>query len=358
MKLLFIRDFFDYGGASKMIISVAEAMSNIGHESYVYAYGSESCPLDIPNKVQYIKGSPYIRNRALRHLLKVGEIRKVIKYINPDLIVTFMPYPSILTMIAKLGLKKKIVISERGDPAIYGGFIKLFGHKIISRADGAVFQTEGARDFYSGRLHDRSVIIPNAITIRRSKRIPWNERENQIAFVGRFFNQQKRQDLMVKAFSKIAPEFPNLTLVFYGDGEDMDKIKRQVDEAQLSDKVIFAGSVSPIESFIKNAKMYVLSSDYEGIPNSLIEAMCVGLPCVATDCTPGGARLLIDNEKNGFLVPKGDAQAIADKCLKILADPESAELMGIMAQDICERLAPEVIYPRWNEYLSKIVSGK
>lgn len=356
MKLLFIRDYFDYGGASKMIISVADAMSDMGHNSYVYAYGSESCPIDIPNKVQYIKGSPYIHNRALRHPAKIGEIRKTIKKVDPDLIVTFMPYPSILTMFAKIGLKKKIVISERGDPAIYGGFIKRFGHKIIGRADGAVFQTDGARDFYSGKLHDKSVVIPNAITIRRSERIPWNERKNQIAFVGRFYNQQKRQDLMIEAFSMIAPKYPDLYLVFYGDGEDLDYIKHKVEEAQLSERVIFAGSVSPIEAYIRNSKLFVLSSDYEGIPNSLIEAMCVGLPCVATDCTPGGARLLIDDGVNGYLVPRGDAQAIAEKCLKILNNPIDAELMGINAQAICDQYAPEVIYPKWNKYLMGIVS--
>lgn len=358
MRLLFIRDFFDYGGASKMIINVAGAMSKLGHDSYVFAYGSESCPIEIPDGVHFVKGSPYIDNRVLRHPAKIGEIRKKIKEVNPDLIVTFMPYPSILTMIAKIGLKKRIVISERGDPRIYGGFIKLLGHRIIGCADGAVFQTEGARDFYTGRLHARSVVIPNAITIRKSERRPWDQRENTIAFVGRFFNQQKRQDLMVEAFARLAPSYPELKLVFYGDGEDMGSIKALVKKYNLSDRVNFEGSVSPIEPYLKKAKMYVLTSDYEGIPNSLIEAMCVGLPCVATDCTPGGARLLIEDGINGVLIPRGKVDDIVKGCEKILGNPEKSEKMGIKAQEICEKYSPEAIYPRWNEYLMKIVADE
>lgn len=356
MKLLFIRDFFDYGGASKMIISVAGAMAKMGHDCFVYAYGSETCPIVIPDNVHFVKGTPYINNRVLRHPAKIGEIRRTIIKIDPDLIVTFMPYPSILTMIAKIGLNKKIVISERGDPNIYKGFIKIIGHKIIGTADGAVFQTDGARDFYTGCLHEKSVVIPNAITIRKCLRKPLSERRNQIAFVGRFFCIQKRQDLMVKVFANLARRYPDLTLVFYGDGEDMDVIKKLVADEKLSNRVQFAGSVFPIESYLKNSRLYVLTSDYEGIPNSLIEAMCVGLPCVATDCTPGGAKLLINDGKNGLLVPRGNVKAITEACMRILDNPEMAEGIGKEAQKICEQYSPEVIYPKWEHYLRAIAS--
>lgn len=358
MRILFIRDFFDYGGASKMIVSVATAMSNYGHESYVYAYGSELCPIEIPDRVQFVKGTPYINNRVFRHPAKIGEIRTKIKEIDPDLIVTFMPYPSILTILAKIGLHIPIVISERGDPAIYGGFIKHIGHKIISTANGAVFQTEGAREFYKGKLYNKSIVIPNAVTIKKKERIPLEKRSNEIAFVGRFFNRQKRQDLMVSAFEQIANEFPDIDLVFYGDGQDQKMIEKMVRDKGLDTRVRFAGSVSPIEDYIKFSRMYVLASDYEGIPNSLIEAMCVGLPCVATDCTPGGARLLIKDRINGLLVPRDNVKALKNACCKILGDVEWSEKIGLAAQNVCDEFAPERIYYSWNLYLNNIVNGK
>ena len=354
MKLLFIRDYMDYGGASKMIAAVASAMADRGHTCFLYAYASETCPLPLPDGVTLIPGKPFLKNRALRHAAKIGEIRRVLRSVDPDLIVTFLPYPSILTILAKCGLHKKIVISERGDPAVYGGFIRLIGHRILARADGAVFQTEGARDFYTCRLHEKSVVIPNAVTLRKVERLPWEKRKDEIAFVGRFFNRQKRQDIMVEAFALLSANHPDLSLVFYGDGEDIDMIRALVREKGLDSRVRFAGSVAPIEPHLRTARMFVLTSDYEGIPNALIEAMCVGLPCVAADCTPGGARLLIRDGENGLLVPRGDAAAVAAACEKLLADPKKAEIMGEKAQQIIDTFSPEAVYPQWEEYLKQI----
>ena len=86
--------------------------------------------------------------------------------------------------------------------------------------------------------------------------------------------------------------------------------------------------------------------------------MCVGLPCVATDCTPGGARLLIEDGINGVLIPRGKVDAIVKGCEKILSNPAQGEKMGIKAQEICEKYSPEAIYPMWNEYLMKIVADE
>ena len=246
------------------------------------------------------------------------------------------------------------MISERGDPAVYGGFIRLLGHRIIGRADGAVFQTEGARDFYTGRLRVKSVVIPNAVTCRKTERLPRKKRKDEIAFVGRFYNRQKRQDIMVEAFALLSARHPELSLVFYGDGEDMDMIRALVREKGLDSRVRFAGGVTPIEPYLQTALLFVLTSDYEGIPNALIEAMCAGLPCVAADCAPGGARLLIRDGENGLLIPRGNAAAVAEACEKLLADPRKAEDMGEKAQQIADTFAPEVIYPQWEEYLKKI----
>lgn len=357
MRILFIRDFFDYGGASKMIISVASAMVDYGHEVYVYAYGSVDCPLVIDSRIKFIQGTPYANSRVLRHPMKIGEIRKAIKNVRPDLVVTFLPYPSILTILARVGLHIPVVVSERGDPAIYKGFIRYIGHKIISKADGAVFQTEGAREFYIGtQLFKKSTIIPNAVTIMKTKRLTSIERKKEIAFVGRFQIVQKRQDVMIDALKIIVSKHPDYILSFYGSGEDENKIRRLVIDNDLSENVLFHGAVSPIEDFIKDKMIYVLTSDYEGIPNSLMEAMCLGLPCISTDCTPGGARLLISNKENGLLVPRDDAKAVAEACCELIEHPDMADKIGENAQKICDLYAPSVIYEKWNCYLEQIVN--
>lgn len=356
MKILFIREHLDYGGASKMIASVAEAMAKRGNECVIYTYAGNICQVPLSDAVTFVKGTPYCRNRFLRHPLKLMDVRKNIKQINPDVIVSFMPYPSITAIIANFRINKKIIISERGDPYVYTGFIKYFGHRIMRFADGAVFQMEGAREFYKGtKLYRISTVIPNAVTINKTERLQLQNRTNDIVYVGRFDIRQKRQDVMIEAFSILAKDFPDVNLIFYGDGPDENTIRELVKNKGLDNRVVFAGSVSPIETYIRDKRMYVLTSDYEGIPNSLIEAMCVGLPCVSTDCSPGGARLLIQNEKNGFIVPKGDSKAVAEACKRILSDPDMGEKMGEEAQQICEKFAPDHIYAMWDQYIKSVV---
>ena len=93
--------------------------------------------------------------------------------------------------------------------------------------------------------------------------------------------------------------------------------------------------------------MYVLSSDYEGISNSLLEAMAIGLPVIATDCPCGGCRLCIENEKNGLLVPVGDDKAMAEAMGRIAAEPKKADSMGKTASKIAERFSIRHISGEW-----------
>ena len=111
------------------------------------------------------------------------------------------------------------------------------------------------------------------------------------------------------------------------------------------------GAKEEIQEYIKDASLFVLSSDYEGIPNALIEAMAIGLPCVSTDCSPGGARELIVNGKDGFIVPCGDAQKLADAIRKMINDKSLARECGTNARQICQRTAVWKISEEWMTYI-------
>lgn len=101
----------------------------------------------------------------------------------------------------------------------------------------------------------------------------------------------------------------------------------------------------------------MLSSDYEGIPNIIIEAFIAGTPVVATDCSPGGARLLIDNERNGFVVPMRDYKALAAQCVKVIEDPKLSNSFIQQSRTKLKLFEPQGIFKAWNEYLMKIGGG-
>ena len=187
--------------------------------------------------------------------------------------------------------------------------------------------------------------------------LEWEERRNEIAFVARFDIQQKRQDLMIQAFAIVAKEIPDIRLAFYGEGKEMEQIRQMAESLGISDRVDFKGLVRDIPNAIRNAKMFVMTSDYEGLPNALIEAMAVGLPCVSTDCSPGGAMELIVNGENGVIVPCGDVECLAHSILEVLNDPKRADQYGKKAQEIADVLHPQKIYSQWEQYI-KLVTGE
>ena len=100
---------------------------------------------------------------------------------------------------------------------------------------------------------------------------------------------------------------------------------------------------------------FVLSSDFEGMPNALMEAMALGVPCISTDCKGGGARFLIKNGTNGLLTPIGDVEALQTAMEKILSDQFFADNLSHNAHKLCETHSPEKIYAEWENLIKKVV---
>lgn len=355
IKVLFVIDFLTYGGAPKMMTEIANSLSLNGMDIKVYGYANTSYHYNFVDEVEYIPGIPLHKNFYLRHFLKVPQVRKTIKRVNPDVVISFMPNPNVLSIIGTRFLKIPVIISERGDPAIYTGIVAKIKHFFYNFADVLVCQTEGARDCFNDRIKKKTVIIPNSVTMQQAKITPIEQRRKEIAFVGRFYTVQKRQDLMLMAFKEVLKKHPEYKLVFYGDGEDQNDIERIVEKEDIMENVIFAGRVDNVADAIKNAGIFVLTSDYEGIPNALVEAMCLGLPVVATDCTPGGARLLIEDHVNGIICSRGKADEIADAIIYMIDNPVEAEKMGIKAQKIIDKFSPNKINDLWKETVENVL---
>ena len=168
----------------------------------------------------------------------------------------------------------------------------------------------------------------------------------EIVTVGRL-EPQKNQKLLINAFSELAKKFPDYTLVIYGEGSLRKKLEKYIESKGLKDRVFLPGAKNNIQEYIKDASLFVLSSDYEGIPNALIEAMAIGLPCVSTDCSPGGARELITNGENGVIVECRNSNELATAMARLLTDRESAKRMGTNAKKIYTRVDKNLVCNRW-----------
>lgn len=295
---------------------------------------------------------------GLRRIFQVIYIRKVINQIKPDLLMSFLPYPNIITIISSIGTGIPVIISIRNDPYAHPSWFTKLRDFVYQFAYGFIFQTNGARNYFKEEIRARSTVIPNPVTVETIQEKWSGKREDFIVTLGRFDMEDKRHDILIQAFSRIAGKYPNIKLILYGNGKDESKIKHIISDCNLENRVILPGVTRNVYESIKKARMFVLSSDHEGIPNALIEAMSVGLPCISTDCSPGGAAGLIKNMENGILVKAGCIDELANAMEFILNHPQKAESMGENARKIITDLDPDEIIQQWKNYIHHLIKAK
>ena len=167
-------------------------------------------------------------------------------------------------------------------------------------------------------------------------------------------DENKKHSMLIHAFSKIADEYPTVRLIFYGEGELRTKLEMLIAEKGLTDRISMPGNVNDIADRIGKARIFTLTSNTEGMPNSIMEAMALGIPVIATDCPCGGPAALIEQGVNGLLVPVGDAFALADAFRRIFEDREFEQKLRENARRITKTLAPEQVNKQWEDYLNQL----
>lgn len=178
-------------------------------------------------------------------------------------------------------------------------------------------------------------------------------RKNTIVSVGRL-EEQKNQLMLIRAFSKITKEFSTYNLKIYGEGTLKDQLQREIDKLNLNEKVELCGVSNNIKEDIKDVSLFIMTSNYEGMPNALMEAMALGLPVISTDCPCGGPKFLIENETNGILIPVGDENTLVIKIKMLLSNKEFAMKIGKNARKIGKSLSPNIINKKWNDLIREV----
>lgn len=158
---------------------------------------------------------------------------------------------------------------------------------------------------------------------------------------------QKNIPLLIDAFEILLQDHPDYTLRVYGEGPEKDNLKAYIKEKHLEDKAFIEEFASDIHVRIKDAAIFVSTSDFEGLSNSMLEAMAIGLPTVCTDCDGGGARMMIEDHMNGLLVPKGDNQAVYHAMKEIVEDDTLSDRLSENAEKIKIKLSVDNIVKEW-----------
>ena len=258
-----------------------------------------------------------------------------------------MSFCNVSTMMALQKLPNKGFFVECNSP--YAEFtpehpMNTLKRRYYPRAQGAFFQTEENRDFYD-YLDIQKWVIPNPLQGDFPDRHEGRRRKVIVSFAR--LAKAKNFPLMLESFALLAADFPDYSLEIYGEGPLKKSLQAQTKELGLDSRVVFHPFDTALHQKIKDCALYVSSSDREGMSNSMLEALAIGLPCVCTDCAGGGARAIIKPYENGLLVPMRDKQALAAAMREIIENPNLAETLSKNAIKIRQDLALDKIISLW-----------
>lgn len=344
------------GGAERVMVNLAEYFLKQEYRVYIVTKMEEKTEYPISDGITRIIADiteeEITENRVKNLCLRIRKLRNIWKKIKPNFIVSFIGKNNFMTIVSSRGLKIPVTVSVRSAPAReYPGKVnRLLMPLLFGQVEGLVLQTKQAKEYFPMKIQRKAVVLPNPINYRFLKPYYEGERSKDIVWVGRI-DENKNPYMLLNAFRGLHQEFPDWKVHFYGTGESFSKLQQLCEKWNLTERVILEGRVEKVEEKIDKSSIYVLTSLVEGMPNALMEAMALGLAVVSTDCPCGGPAELIENGKNGLLVPVEDDKALEAALLKLMSDERYRKNLGREAFRIQERLHPDVVNGLWKEYI-------
>ncbi len=337
------------GGTERVVSTLSNLWVQKGLKVSIMMTAGNTVDYELDHRIELIPIGTQTGGSIRKRWERMKKMRKIFKK-YPDAVICSMGVETnLFTVLAAAGLKNRVLISERNDPNQCG--YTLLRDFLYGMADCLVCQTKDAVLCFPKRVQKKAVVIPNPLNPNLPQ--PYTkERRRVICAVGRL-TPQKNYDLLLEAFRNVHRDFPEYELHIYGKGELEKHLKDRTRALGLQENVRFMGFVNNAVSEIAGNSVYVLSSDYEGVSNSLAEAMAAGLPVVATDCPIGGSKMCIESGVNGLLVPIRDADALAEAICLLLKEPGKAEAMGRKAASLRERFSQETISNLWLETMKE-----
>lgn len=356
MKLLFYTSILRVGGAERVMVNLANRFAEDNYEVVLvssFTNRSEFPDYDVDPRIhQVVLADKYIASYLRRNYILTLKLRKLIVQEKPDVAVAFLPEPNIRLLLAA-GKEMRKVVSVRNVPSreYAGWLLQWMLRHLFRRADAIVMQTQEALMELPVHLRAQSRVIMNQVNPRfyKVKRRP----KGHYVALGRL-SPAKNYPLLIKAFAAFAQKHPAAELRIYGNGPLELELTQLIGQLKAQKHIRLMGRSNDVATVLTEAKGYILSSDYEGMPNALLESMAAGLPCISTDCPCGGPKAVVENGVDGILIPVGDEAALTAALEWMETHPEESEQMGRKARKKAEeQLAPDTIYEAWKECLLK-----
>lgn len=368
MKILFLGCFKknksgnSFGGAEKSIINLANWLAKNNYDITLASVEENQLSFPLDEKVKFLSfeskqkfdSKQKIISKINMHYQIYLNTKKAIKMTNPDVIISFWIHPLLYTFLSKKNKKYVTIYSERCDPNLeYSNISKLVRKIVMNKVSGIVFQTNDAKEYFPLKIQNKSIVIHNPVYVKIDDYELPQKLDNRIVSIGRL-DTQKNYSILIDAFYQIKDKFPDLILEIYGEGALHKKLDEQIKNLNLEKRVFLKGTYKDVLNRIYGARLFVLPSIYEGMPNTLMEAMSLGIPAISSNCPCGGPKELIKDGYNGYLFELDEKDGLLKKICSVL---ENKNIMDVVKNEkqICVTHSQDSIFKTWLNYIEKLL---
>lgn len=361
-KIFFILPTNKSGGAERVFASLVNYFSSRGYYVSLINFDSDSNFYDIDSRVSVVKlkCDKYKKNKIMKLISLAKGIKSYVIAKKPDMVIGVIGVTEIISALICLSLDIPFFTSVRNSAHSYGKLYRCIRNYYMSRIAGVIFQSNEVMNHKSFSRVKNKIVIPNMLSeqyIINEKFFISKERTKRIINVARL-EPQKNQMMLIKAFSLIQANNPEFTLHIYGDGSMKKKLESLIKELNLEHKVFLEGVQHDAILINYNAALFILSSNYEGYPNVLIEAMACGIPCISTDFDSGIAKDLLERRDCGKIIKVGDINELSKTIDFLLNNPQFAEKMAKKGLYVRKELSLSNIGYKWEKFIEDSIKNE
>lgn len=349
MKIVFVTSTLTSGGAERVISLLANCLSDRGHNVEIINLNKHIVFYQLSSQVRLVFAEDEVGKSIVKKSLW---LRRHIKKERPDIVIPFMEAVYCVTLLSLIGVDIPVLSSERIDPRKSPFIRNVLRRLILPLTDWLVVQTEEIKSFYPGFIRKKTSVIYNPVSEKVFSCVP-TTRKDVIISIGKM-DAQKNQAMLIKAFYRIAEKFPSYQLVIYGEGPMRQSLQLIIDNLQLTNRVLLPGRSDQVIDRLNEAKLFCFSSNFEGMSNAIIEAICVGLPVVTTAVS--GTKELIDEGRGGYITEIGNEDQFAIAMERLLSDENAMRLMGEYNKCKAYMFKQDTIVDEWECLISNIIN--
>jgi len=349
-KIVFFSGAMGRGGAERVISVLANYYVNNGYDVQIAMVLHSQVEYELDERIKVVDlSSPKGIKKGFFKTLK--KIKKYVQEEKPAVVVSFMAQVCLLVGLSLKKSKIPVLMSERIDPSqVHRNFIyKKLLDRIYAKSNALVLQTQRAKSYFNNKIQEKSIIIANPIKVYETVT---DNPNHEIVTAGRL-TEQKNHKMLIKAFNNLENDFPDYTLKIFGEGPLREELEGLIKELEIEDKVFLPGNSPQLHKDISNSEIFVLTSNFEGLSNALLEAMMMGFPVISTTCA--GSDEIIINGENGLLIPVGDQKALEDALRKLMSDNVLRNKLSNNAKESVECCKVENVISKWTEAIEGVI---